>query len=75
MTDHAELLELAELYALGGLSPEERARLAEHVADGCPDCEAVLARAGASGRRAAARGAARAALAERARASHGARPQ
>ncbi len=40
--EHAELLELAELYALGGLSGEERARLAEHVADGCSDCESVL---------------------------------
>lgn len=39
---HAELLELAELYALGGLTPEERARLAEHVADGCQECESVL---------------------------------
>lgn len=42
MTDHAELLELAEVYALGGLSAEERARLAEHVADGCAECEAAL---------------------------------
>jgi anti-sigma-K factor RskA len=42
MTDHAELLELAELYALGGLTPAERARLAEHVADGCAECEAAL---------------------------------
>ena len=42
MTDHAELLELAELYPLGGLSPEERLKLAVHVADGCVDCEAVL---------------------------------
>jgi anti-sigma-K factor RskA len=42
MTDHAELLELAELYAVGALSHAERARLAEHVADGCAECEAVL---------------------------------
>jgi anti-sigma-K factor RskA len=42
MRDHAELLELAELYALGGLAAEERARLAEHVADGCVECEAAL---------------------------------
>lgn len=42
MTEHEELLELAELYALGGLTQAERARLAEHVADGCDDCEAVL---------------------------------
>jgi anti-sigma-K factor RskA len=41
-TEHTALLELAELYALGGLSAEERARLAEHVADGCAECEAVL---------------------------------
>src|SRR5262249_32122430 len=33
---------LAEVYALGGLSPEDRARLAEHVADGCRECEASL---------------------------------
>lgn len=42
MTDHAELIELAELYPLGGLSPEERLKLAVHAADGCADCEAVL---------------------------------
>src|SRR5258705_3225789 len=33
MIDHEELLELAEVYALGGLAPAERARLAEHVDD------------------------------------------
>ena len=42
MTDHAELLELAELYPLGGLAPDERLKLAVHVADGCAECEAVL---------------------------------
>ena len=42
MIEHADLLALAELYALGGLSQEERALLAEHVADGCDECEAVL---------------------------------
>jgi anti-sigma-K factor RskA len=42
MIEHEELLELAELYALGGLAPAERACLAEHVADGCAQCEAVL---------------------------------
>ena len=42
MTDHAELIELAELYALGGLSPGERAELVEHVANGCSDCERAL---------------------------------
>ncbi|HTO09459.1 MAG TPA: anti-sigma factor [Myxococcota bacterium] len=42
MTEHDELLELAGVYALGGLSPEDRARLAEHVADGCRECEAAL---------------------------------
>ncbi|HTO53020.1 MAG TPA: anti-sigma factor [Myxococcota bacterium] len=42
MTEHEELLELAELYALGGLSAEDRARLAGHVADGCAACEAAL---------------------------------
>ena len=42
MIDHAELVELAELYPLGGLSPAERAQLAEHVADGCAECERAL---------------------------------
>jgi anti-sigma-K factor RskA len=42
MTDHAELEELAELYPLGGLAPDERLRLAVHVADGCAECEAML---------------------------------
>jgi anti-sigma-K factor RskA len=42
MTEHEELLELAELYPLGGLTREERARLCEHVADGCAECEAAL---------------------------------
>ena len=42
MTEHDELLELAELYGLGGLSAEDRAKLAEHVADGCAACEAAL---------------------------------
>ena len=42
MTDHAELLELAELYPFGGLAPDERLKLAVHVADGCAECEAVL---------------------------------
>ena len=42
MTEHDELLELAEVYALGGLSPEDRALLAEHVADGCRECETAL---------------------------------
>jgi len=42
MTDHAELLEIAELYALGGLDDSDRARLEEHVADGCAECEAAL---------------------------------
>lgn len=42
MTDHEELLEIAELYALGGLAEAERARLEQHVADGCARCESVL---------------------------------
>jgi len=42
MTDHEELLEIAELYPLGGLADAERARLEQHVADGCARCEAVL---------------------------------
>ena len=42
MSEHDELLELAELYALGGLTPEERARIEEHVADGCARCAAAL---------------------------------
>lgn len=42
MNDHDALLEIAELYALGGCSEADRLRLAEHVADGCPACEAAL---------------------------------
>ena len=42
MSEHSELLEIAELYALGGLGDSERARLEQHVADGCAECEAVL---------------------------------
>lgn len=42
MTDHEELLEIAELYPIGGLGDAERARLEQHVADGCARCEAVL---------------------------------
>lgn len=42
MNEHAELLERAELYALGGLDADERARFEQHVADGCAECEAVL---------------------------------
>lgn len=42
MSEHGELLESAELYALGGQSDAERARLEQHVADGCAECEAVL---------------------------------
>jgi anti-sigma-K factor RskA len=42
MSEHAELLEIAELYAIGGLADAERARLEQHLADGCRECEAVL---------------------------------
>jgi len=42
MNEHDELLEIAELYALGGLAEPERARLEQHVADGCAECEAAL---------------------------------
>ncbi|MFI5317642.1 MAG: anti-sigma factor domain-containing protein [Myxococcota bacterium] len=42
MTEHEELLELAAVYPVGGLAPAERMRLAEHVADGCAECEEVL---------------------------------
>jgi hypothetical protein len=42
MNDHDALLEIAELYALGGCSDADRERLAVHVADGCPACEAAL---------------------------------
>lgn len=42
MSEHAPLLESAELYALGGLDEAERARFEQHVADGCAECEAVL---------------------------------
>ncbi len=42
MSEHVELIEIAELSALGGLGDSERARLEQHVADGCAACEAVL---------------------------------
>jgi anti-sigma-K factor RskA len=42
LSEHSELLEIAEVYALGGLADFERARLEQHVADGCAECEAVL---------------------------------
>ncbi len=42
MSEHADLLEIAELYGLGGLGDSERAQLEQHVADGCGECEAVL---------------------------------
>lgn len=42
MNEHAELLEIAELYALGGLDAADRARFEQHVADGCAECEAAL---------------------------------
>jgi len=42
MNEHTELVESAELYALGGLDESERARFEQHVADGCAACEAVL---------------------------------
>src|SRR5262245_6668095 len=41
-TGHDEYLELAELYALGGLEADERARFEEHVADGCAECQAAV---------------------------------
>ena len=42
MNEHDELIEIAELYALGGVAATERARFEQHVADGCAECEAVL---------------------------------
>ncbi len=42
MTEHDELLEIAEIHALGGASESECMRLAAHVADGCSECEAAL---------------------------------
>ena len=42
MSEHTELLEIAELYAFGGLGDSERAQLEQHVADGCAECEALL---------------------------------
>ncbi len=42
MSEHSELFEIAELYALGGLGDSERAQFEQHVADGCAECEAVL---------------------------------
>lgn len=42
MSEHAELLQIAELYAIGGLADAERARLELHLADGCAQCQAAL---------------------------------
>ncbi len=42
MCEHAELVEIAELYALGGLDEPSLTRFEQHVADGCAECEAVL---------------------------------
>src|SRR5580765_993602 len=45
MTPHrTEYLELCAGYVLGGLEPSERATLEAHLAAGCPECEAELAR-------------------------------
>jgi anti-sigma-K factor RskA len=45
MTTHRnEYLELCAGYVLGSLEPSERATLEAHLAAGCPECEAELAR-------------------------------
>lgn len=45
MTPHRdEYLELCAGYVLGSLEPSERATLEAHLASGCPECEAELAR-------------------------------
>jgi len=45
MTAHrSEYLELCAGYVLGALEPSERATLEAHLAAGCPECEAELAR-------------------------------
>ena len=42
MSEHERLEELAHLYPLGGLDPEERSRVDQHLATGCDRCEATL---------------------------------
>jgi anti-sigma-K factor RskA len=37
---------LAAAYAVGALDGEDRARLEAHLADGCPECEAILRESG-----------------------------
>ena len=42
---HEELSDLYELYALGALTPDERAEIEEHLGRGCADCRSGLAHA------------------------------
>src|SRR5579871_6295044 len=42
---HEELNELYELYALGLLDPGEKEEIDEHLARGCPECNAGVRRA------------------------------
>ena len=42
MSDHQRLEELAELYPLGGLGPEEQTLVDRHLASGCDRCERLL---------------------------------
>jgi hypothetical protein len=43
MTSHAAYEELAAGYALDALEPEDEQAFTEHLEQGCPECEAVLA--------------------------------
>ena len=42
MSDHANFEELAGLYPLGGLDPEDQGIIEQHLASGCASCEAAL---------------------------------
>ena len=42
MSEHEQLEELARLYPLRGMDPEERRRVEQHLASGCGRCEAAL---------------------------------
>ena len=42
MSEHERLEELANLYPLGGLDPDDRRRVDQHLATGCDSCQAAL---------------------------------
>ena len=42
MSDHQRLEELAELYPLGGLDPDEQTLVDRHLASGCDQCQRIL---------------------------------